>query len=96
MTSSANADLTRRYVVSGRVQGVGFRYFTQRKAVELNLRGWVRNRPDGTVEAEACGPQDQLETFERALRSGPPLGRVDHLAVAPAPPTTETGFRIKS
>ena len=96
MTSPANAEPTRRYVVSGRVQGVGFRYFTQRKAVELNLRGWVRNRPDGTVEVEACGPDEQLEIFEHALRSGPPLGRVAHVAVAPAPPTRETGFRITS
>ena len=90
--SSANP--TRRYVVTGRVQGVGFRYFTQRKGSELGLAGWVRNRPDGAVEAEACGPEAQLEAFEQALRAGPPLGRVDHLAIAPAPPTRETSFRI--
>jgi acylphosphatase len=85
---------TRRYVASGRVQGVGFRYFVQRKAVEIGLVGWVRNRPDGTVEAEAAGDPAQLEAFELALRAGPPLARVDHLAVSPAPSSGETSFRI--
>jgi acylphosphatase len=85
---------TRRYIVSGRVQGVGFRYFVQRKATEVGLAGWVRNRPDGTVEAEAGGTPEQLEALERALQSGPPLSRVQHVAAAPAPPTRETTFRI--
>ena len=85
---------TRKFVVSGRVQGVGFRYFVRQKAAEIGLAGWVRNRPDGTVEAEAGGSLEQLEAFEAALRAGPPLARVDHVAVAPAPPTRETAFRI--
>jgi acylphosphatase len=86
----------RRYVVSGRVQGVGFRYFVQRKAVELGVAGWVRNRPDGTVEAEAAGPKELLDDFELELRRGPPLARVDHMAIAPAPRSSATGFRITS
>ena len=85
---------TRRYTVSGRVQGVGFRYFVQRKAAEIGLAGWVRNRPDGTVEAEAAGDAPQLEAFEAALRAGPTLARVSHVAVSAAPASRETSFRI--
>ncbi len=94
------AVMIRRYVVSGRVQGVGFRYFVQRAATELGVTGWVRNRADRTVEAEAAGAAEQLEGFEAALRSGPPLARVDRVVVspAPAPPATATAtateFRI--
>ena len=85
---------TRKYVVSGRVQGVGFRYFVQQKAGKIGVTGWVRNRPDGKVEAEAEGDAAQLDAFEAALREGPPLSRVDHVAQSPAPPTRETSFRI--
>lgn len=84
----------RRYIVFGRVQGVGFRYFVHRKAVDLGLAGWVRNRPDGTVEAQAAGSGAQLDAFELELRRGPALARVDRIAVSPAPATSETAFRI--
>jgi len=84
----------RRFVVSGRVQGVSFRYFTQRKAVEIGVAGWVRNRDDGTVEAQTAGFDEQLDAFETALRQGPPLSRVDRVVVSPAPLSGETGFRI--
>ncbi|MCB9385698.1 MAG: acylphosphatase [Bryobacterales bacterium] len=85
---------TRRYVVTGRVQGVGFRYFVQRKALELGVRGWVRNRPDGSVEAVAGGGPEAMRDFELALRKGPPLSRVDHVADQPAPAFEGEGFRI--
>ncbi|MDD5657817.1 MAG: acylphosphatase [Elusimicrobia bacterium] len=64
-----------RFVVSGRVQGVGFRWFVQDLGRSLGLRGWVRNRPDGKVEAEAEGRRASLALFARELRGGP--GRVD-------------------
>jgi acylphosphatase len=66
-----------RIVVTGRVQGVGFRDFVKRRAGELGLAGWVRNRPDGSVEAEAVGREAALLRFVEALRVGPGHARVD-------------------
>jgi len=66
--------------VRGRVQGVGFRYFTKSKAGELGLRGWVRNLPDGTVQFAAIGDKKGLERFMHYLRIGPSGSRVDDLA----------------
>ena len=57
--------------VGGRVQGVGFRYFTQREARRLGLAGYVRNMPDGDVEMEAEGPAEQVEALAEAVRRGP-------------------------
>src|SRR5207244_12904415 len=64
-------------IVRGDVQGVGFRYFVQRKAQQLGLRGWVRNNDDGTVELVAEGGRGELEQLKRALEEGPRLARVD-------------------
>ena len=66
-----------RFWVSGRVQGVCFRASTQSRAVFIGLTGWVRNLPDGRVEAVACGDEQQLVDFERWLHRGPELARVD-------------------
>ena len=66
-------------VVRGDVQGVGFRYFVQRKAQQLGLRGWVRNNDDGTVELVAEGGRQELEQLKRALEEGPRLSRVDRV-----------------
>jgi acylphosphatase len=63
-------------VVRGRVQGVGFRYFVLRRAESLGLAGWVRNRPDGAVEAEAEGPRTALERLIEAVGNGPSGARV--------------------
>lgn len=70
-----------KVIVKGQVQGVGFRYFTQRTAESLNLAGWVRNRSDGAVEAELEGDQTAVEAALKALRQGPDGGRVDELEV---------------
>jgi len=64
-------------VIRGDVQGVGFRYFVQRTAQRLGLRGWVRNNDDGTVELVAEGERGKLEELERAVRAGPRMARVD-------------------
>lgn len=72
-------EMRRHYVVSGRVQGVGFRQFTAEKARALKISGWVKNRPDGNVEAEAEGSEDELQAFEKNLRAGPALSRVDEV-----------------
>ena len=66
-----------RYIVSGRVQGVGFRWFVMREAARLDLAGYVRNLPDGTVEVVAQGAVSALVSLESALRHGPPAARVD-------------------
>lgn len=67
--------------VEGRVQGVGFRHFTYKTAVELGLTGWVRNLADGTVEAVAEGPQERIDRWLEELRQGPPASRVGGLTV---------------
>ncbi len=64
--------MTFRWLVRGRVQGVGFRYFVIRRAQATGLVGWARNLPDGSVEVVARGSDDQLASLEIALREGPP------------------------
>lgn len=63
--------------VEGRVQGVGFRWWTQAVAAELGVRGWVRNAEDGSVEVHVAGPGEAVREFERRLSSGPAGARVD-------------------
>lgn len=67
----------RRWIVRGRVQGVGFRWFVAREAARLGVGGLVRNLRDGTVEVISEGPEKVLEALEGALRAGPPGARVD-------------------
>jgi len=86
--------IARRYRVTGRVQGVGFRWFTEEAALREGLSGFVRNLPDGSVEAEAEGDAEALLRFERALRQGPRGARVDGVDVAAITPAGRvTGFR---
>jgi acylphosphatase len=66
-------------VVTGRVQGVGFRYFTQEQAVSLGLVGWVRNRWEGTVELVAEGPRKDLEILLQAIQRGPRAGTTQNV-----------------
>jgi acylphosphatase len=65
------------YLVKGRVQGVGFRWFVQREAAEIGLRGWVRNTDDGHVEVVAMGDPSELVELKDALRKGSRGSRVD-------------------
>jgi acylphosphatase len=67
------------FLVQGRVQGVGFRWFVQREASELNLRGWVRNTEEGDVEIVASGEPGDLDELRASLRRGPRGARVDRL-----------------
>ena len=64
-------------IVRGRVQGVFFREFVWRKARELGLRGWVRNRPDGTLEIVVAGQEEKIEALAAACRRGPLLAKVE-------------------
>lgn len=67
------------FLVRGRVQGVGFRWFVQREASELELRGWVRNTEDGDVEVVAAGAPEDLHELRLNLRRGPRGSRVDQV-----------------
>jgi acylphosphatase len=67
----------RRFIVRGRVQGVGFRWFVEREAHILQIAGWVRNNPDGSVEVMAMGTRDQLSGLRSRLQEGPRAARVD-------------------
>lgn len=86
---------TRRYLVSGRVQGVGFRWFVEREAATLGIAGWVRNREDGRVEVMATGTRDQLAALHGKLRQGPRAARVDDVEASPAPYLDAKSFGIE-
>jgi acylphosphatase len=73
--------IARRYLVSGRVQGVGFRYFVHDAATREGVTGYVRNLPDGRVEAHVEGEAEAVTRVERAIRSGPGGARVEHVDV---------------
>jgi acylphosphatase len=84
-----------RLLVSGRVQGVGFRYHTLAAARRLGLVGWVKNLAGGEVEVRVTGPDSTLEALRRELRRGPPGSRVDALEeTALESPSPWTEFRI--
>lgn len=84
-------------VVSGMVQGVGYRFFTQRVAEELKVSGWVRNLPDGRVQVEAEGPRARVEELLARLRVGPRLSSVTDVAVTwKAAGGMARGFTVKA
>lgn len=73
--------MVQHFLVKGRVQGVGFRWYVQREATRIGLRGWVRNTEDGHVEVLAAGDPAQMEELQQALRRGTPGSRVDEAVV---------------
>ncbi|KAL1566012.1 acylphosphatase [Salvia divinorum] len=83
VTPSPAADKTVKVVVKGRVQGVFYRNWTVENARELGLKGWVRNRRDGAVEAVFSGGAEKVEEMERRCRRGPPDAMVTGLHVSP-------------
>jgi len=88
--------IARRYIVRGRVQGVGFRWFVDYEARQLGLAGWVRNNLDGTVEVLAMGMGPQLEALRKKLINGPRAARVDDVQESPSEPVSGlTTFRIE-
>jgi len=76
----------RRFLVRGRVQGVGFRWFVEREAHILQIAGWVRNNHDGSVEVLAVGTREQLAGLRSRLREGPRAARVDDVEESEAEP----------
>lgn len=87
-------ETARRVSITGRVQGVWYRGWTAETAQALGLRGWVRNRADGSVEALFCGPQDAVDRMMDACRRGPPAAAVRDVRSEPAAaPPADYGFR---
>ena len=88
--------VARRYVVAGRVHGVGFRWFTHDAAAREGVHGWVRNLADGRVEVVAEGDAESVMRLEAAIRRGPGAARVEHVDVEEqAPSGRVTGFEIR-
>jgi acylphosphatase len=81
----------RRAVLSGRVQGVGFRTFASSTAREEGVRGWVRNLPDGSVETAVEGEEDAVRRYLDRLRKGPLVGKVTSMTEEELPPQ---GFQV--
>lgn len=90
--------VARRLRVCGQVQGVGFRYFVFRRAEDHGVKGWVRNRRDGSVEALVWADDPTKDLFLDAIRKGPRWGRVDRLDVALEPEAGDPppDFEIRS
>jgi acylphosphatase len=84
----------RRVVVHGRVQGVWFRESARRRAMEIGVSGWVRNRGDGTVEAELEGAREDVETLVAWFGHGPPGAHVDRIETDERTPTGQSGFAV--
>jgi acylphosphatase len=86
--------IARRALVSGRVQGVGFRFFARRAAESAGVAGWARNLPDGRVETVVEGEEDAVERYLEKVRRGPMGGRVDGVEVEELAAAGLKGFRI--
>lgn len=88
--------VAKHFFIGGRVQGVGFRFFTEDAAIREGLHGYVRNLPDARVEALVEGEREAVERFERAIRRGPPGARVDSVEVTIVTPAGRAGgFSIR-
>ena len=95
--ASESGDVRLDATVSGRVQGVGFRYFVLREAMALGVRGWVANTSDGAVRCVAEGPRASLETLLERLQAGPVSAIVDRVSAAWMPATGTLGpFGVRS
>jgi len=88
--------IARKFLLSGLVQGAGFRFFTQRVAARYQVRGYVRNLADGRVEAWAQGPEKSVEAFKHDITAGPQYSRVDEIEEIVLDPNREYScFRIE-
>ena len=88
--------VARRYVIAGRVQGVGFRFYAEAAAAREGVHGWVRNLPDGTVEALVEGDMESVDRVEAALRRGPASSSVERIDIEERTPSGRaTGFSIR-
>lgn len=87
--------ITHRYLVFGRVQGVGFRYHATRMAEAFDINGWIRNRDDGSVEIVATGSRENLQSFREQIELGSRAARVDRIDVAELGLQRFTGFVVR-
>jgi len=92
--SSDQNDGSCGFIVAGRVQGVGFRWWTRRLAARLHLSGTVRNLPDGAVEVRVRGTHQAISELERRLRSGPPAASIQSLETFKVDEFLADGFRV--
>ena len=83
-------------IVSGSVQGVGYRYTARMIADEIGMTGWVRNRRDGTVEAEVEGTPEKVDEMLAWMAEGPPGSRVESASVTDAAPVGDSRFEVRS
>jgi acylphosphatase len=95
MPEEASDRRTVRVRLEGHVQGVGFRYWTERAASDLGLDGWVRNRRDGGVEAVFSGGADAVARMIERCHQGPPSGRVDFVKVMDEAHVPQPGFEVR-
>jgi len=86
---------TRRYLICGRVQGVGFRWFVEREAAQNGITGWVRNCDNGDVEVMATGSLEQHRSLREKLQQGPRAARVDYVSESKAELLSASSFQIK-
>jgi acylphosphatase len=88
--------VARRLVISGRVQGVGFRFFVEAVARQEGVGGWVRNLPDGAVEALIEGDEEAVNRVEGKIRRGPPAARIEHVETeSETPGGSRLAFEIR-
>ena len=93
-----NTDITKHLIISGRVQGVGFRYFTKKSAESLGVSGWVKNLRSGDVEAVLQGNLESVTEMMNRLETGPTTARVDEIEELDDKPNTQirvNGFNVK-
>jgi len=95
MPEAASDRRTVRVRLEGHVQGVGFRYWTERAATDLGLDGWVRNRRDGGVEAVFSGGADAVARMIERCQDGPPSARVDFVKVMDETQVPQSGFEVR-
>lgn len=84
-------------IIEGRVQGVGFRYSAQQKAHECDVYGWVKNKSNGTVEIDAQGDEEKIQSFTEAIKHGPsPYAKISDFTIEELAPTeTYSTFEIR-
>ncbi len=87
--------VARHYIVKGRVQGVGFRFFTRRLAEQLDIKGWVKNLENGAVEVHAEGDENSMEQFFRKIKRGPSLAFVQEVEAGEVKPEGYRDFSLE-
>ncbi len=88
-------NICKQFIISGRVQGVCYRISTQQQAIRLNLTGYVKNLPDGRVQAEFCGVAENIEAMQQWLWLGPVMAKVEDIQIDSLPVTDYSRFEVR-